>query len=52
MLFFDDEYRNKVDLKKIGVHTVMVENGVTEKVVNDGLKEYAKLFEWKLMLGI
>lgn len=42
MLFFDDEYRNKKDLDTIGVFTVMVEDGVTEKLVKNGLEEFKK----------
>lgn len=42
MLFFDDEYRNKRDLDTIGVCTVMVEDGVTKKLVKSGLEEFRK----------
>merc|ERR1719341_975083 len=38
MLFFDDEHRNKVDLEKIGVLTIMVDHddGVNLKLVQSG----------------
>ncbi|KAI4502741.1 hypothetical protein M0802_001785 [Mischocyttarus mexicanus] len=42
MLFFDDEQRNITDLKKIGVLSILVENGVTHEVINNGLKIFAK----------
>lgn len=42
MLFFDDEHRNKRDLDTIGVYTVMVEDGVTEKLVKNGLEQFSK----------
>ncbi|XP_076028335.1 magnesium-dependent phosphatase 1-like isoform X2 [Oratosquilla oratoria] len=43
MLFFDDEHRNKVDLKKIDVLTIMVPDGVNHQLLKDGLKEFANL---------
>ncbi|KAK4877335.1 hypothetical protein RN001_009841 [Aquatica leii] len=42
MLFFDDENRNIKDLKGEGVTSILVQDGVTEKVVENGLKEYAQ----------
>lgn len=42
MLFFDDEHRNKRDLDTIGVYTVMVEDGVTENLVKNGLEQFSK----------
>lgn len=41
MLFFDDEYRNKVDLDKIGVLMIMVEDGVNNELIKKGLRDYA-----------
>ncbi|KAK3876566.1 hypothetical protein Pcinc_018661 [Petrolisthes cinctipes] len=41
MLFFDDEYRNKVDLDKIGVLMIMVDDGVNKELINKGLRDYA-----------
>ena len=43
MLFFDDEHRNKHDLDTIGVHTVIVNDGITQKLVKQGLEEFCKL---------
>lgn len=43
MLFFDDEERNIIELSKEGVVCVLVQSGVNEKVVEEGLKEYARL---------
>ncbi|KAF5303716.1 hypothetical protein FQR65_LT00860 [Abscondita terminalis] len=42
MLFFDDESRNINDLRGEGVTSILVKDGVTEKVVEDGLKVYAQ----------
>jgi len=41
MLFFDDEHRNIVDLERIGVISVLVKNGMTMKVLMDGLKKFS-----------
>ncbi|XP_048515281.1 magnesium-dependent phosphatase 1-like isoform X2 [Athalia rosae] len=42
MLFFDDEDRNIHDLKKIGVTSILVRNGVNREVVKSGLSQFAK----------
>ncbi|XP_077983475.1 magnesium-dependent phosphatase 1-like [Glandiceps talaboti] len=44
MLFFDDEPRNIRDISKIGVTCIHIDEtyGVTKKVFEDGLKEFAK----------
>ncbi|XP_014209756.1 magnesium-dependent phosphatase 1-like [Copidosoma floridanum] len=41
MIFFDDEQRNISDLVKIGVLSILVRDGVSHKVVQDGLTEFA-----------
>jgi hypothetical protein len=41
MLFFDDERRNIRDLEARGVTSVLVESGVTMKVIEQGLKIFA-----------
>lgn len=41
MLFFDDENRNIVDLRNHGVTSILVRSGVTLKVIENGLREYA-----------
>lgn len=41
MLFFDDEHRNIVDLERLGVISVLVKNGMTMKVLMDGLKKFS-----------
>jgi magnesium-dependent phosphatase 1 len=41
MLFFDDEHRNIHDLERHGVTSVLVERGVTMKVIEQGLKIFA-----------
>ena len=42
MIFFDDEPRNKRDLEKIGVLTIMVECGVSKELFKEGLLEYVE----------
>ncbi|XP_022904808.1 magnesium-dependent phosphatase 1-like [Onthophagus taurus] len=44
MIFFDDEYRNIDDLTKEGVLSIFVRDGVSWKVINEGLEEYAKKY--------
>ncbi|GFG33367.1 hypothetical protein Cfor_04068 [Coptotermes formosanus] len=41
MLFFDDEHRNIRDLEAHGVTSVLVQRGVTMKVIEQGLKTFA-----------
>ncbi|XP_067003448.1 magnesium-dependent phosphatase 1 [Anabrus simplex] len=41
MLFFDDEHRNIRDLKAHGVVSILVQNGMTMKVVEEGLKVFS-----------
>lgn len=43
MIFFDDEQRNISDLDKVGVFSVLVTNGITEEVIDQSLKMFAKL---------
>lgn len=38
MVFFDDEYRNIVEVEKLGVHAQFVKNGITLKIVKPFLK--------------
>ncbi|XP_043286517.1 magnesium-dependent phosphatase 1-like [Venturia canescens] len=40
MIFFDDEHRNIEDLTKVGVLSILVENGVTKKVIEEGLNKF------------
>ncbi|XP_035221580.1 magnesium-dependent phosphatase 1-like [Stegodyphus dumicola] len=40
MLFFDDEQRNISDLKAIGVKSILVNDGVNLKIVEDALKSF------------
>ncbi|GJQ76904.1 hypothetical protein Trydic_g15105 [Trypoxylus dichotomus] len=42
MIFFDDEHRNVSDLNREGVVSILVRDGVTEKVVSEGLAEFSK----------
>ncbi|KAM4628728.1 magnesium-dependent phosphatase 1-like [Polymixia lowei] len=37
MMFFDDEQRNISDISRLGVHCVLVPNGVTLRLVNEEL---------------
>lgn len=41
MVFFDDEHRNIADLEKMGVISVLVKDGMTMKVLMDGLKKFS-----------
>lgn len=41
MLFFDDEQRNITDLEHLGVVSILVKNGMTIKVLMDGLKTFS-----------
>ncbi len=43
MIFFDDEYRNIRDLERLGVLSILVQNGMNMDLLNQGLK----LFEGK-----
>lgn len=41
MMFFDDEQRNISDISRLGVHCVLVRNGVTLKLVNDEVASFS-----------
>ena len=43
MIFFDDEERNIIDISPLGVTAILVDrnHGITLKVVNDGLLQFA-----------
>ncbi|KAF5302678.1 hypothetical protein FQA39_LY10174 [Lamprigera yunnana] len=47
MLFFDDEIRNIHDLRGEGVVSVLVRDGVSKKVVEEGLKDYNRERSYK-----
>ncbi|OUM56459.1 hypothetical protein PIROE2DRAFT_49432, partial [Piromyces sp. E2] len=40
ILFFDDESRNIRDLKSLGVTSILVDDGMTVKVLHEGLRQY------------
>lgn len=42
MLFFDDEQRNIIDMKKEGVKCVFVTNGVNLQLVQDSIEKFKK----------
>ncbi|XP_076846250.1 magnesium-dependent phosphatase 1 [Brachyhypopomus gauderio] len=42
MMFFDDEHRNITDVSRLGVHCVLVHNGVTSKLVNEELQHFQR----------
>lgn len=44
MIFFDDEDRNIQDITRLGVLSILVRNGVTQKVVENGLAEYTRKY--------
>ncbi|XP_043542546.1 magnesium-dependent phosphatase 1 [Chiloscyllium plagiosum] len=41
MIFFDDEPRNIVDVGKLGVLCILVQNGMTLKLLQEGLAKFA-----------
>ncbi|KAM7155110.1 magnesium-dependent phosphatase 1 isoform 3-T3 [Molossus nigricans] len=42
MIFFDDEKRNIVDVSKLGVTCIHVQNGMSLQILNQGLETFAK----------
>ncbi|XP_053783925.1 magnesium-dependent phosphatase 1 isoform X2 [Desmodus rotundus] len=42
MLFFDDEKRNIVDVSKLGVTCIHVQNGMSLQILTQGLETFAK----------
>jgi len=42
ILFFDDEIRNIRDIKGIGITSILVDDGMTVEVLQEGLRQYNK----------
>ncbi|KAI5096216.1 magnesium-dependent phosphatase 1, partial [Silurus meridionalis] len=42
MMFFDDEHRNISEVRRLGVHCVLVPDGVRSKLVHDELQKFMK----------
>lgn len=42
MLFFDDESRNILDISRLGTVAILVEEGVDNNVIEEGLREFVK----------
>ncbi|KAJ8397467.1 hypothetical protein AAFF_G00437430 [Aldrovandia affinis] len=42
MMFFDDEQRNITDVSRLGVHCVLVPNGITERLIREELLTFAQ----------
>ncbi|XP_048108411.1 magnesium-dependent phosphatase 1-like isoform X2 [Alosa alosa] len=42
MMFFDDESRNITDVSRLGVHCVLVRDGVTSKLVDEAIQQFSK----------
>lgn len=42
MIFFDDEARNIVEVGKLGVHAVLVGDGISRCVIEDALRSFSK----------
>ncbi|KAL1516884.1 hypothetical protein ABEB36_000721 [Hypothenemus hampei] len=42
MLFFDDETRNIHDLTKLGVVSILVRNGVTKHIIENGIQQFVE----------
>nr|XP_035970596.1 magnesium-dependent phosphatase 1 isoform X3 [Halichoerus grypus] len=43
MIFFDDEKRNIVDVSKLGVTCIHVQNGMSLQTLTEGLETFAKV---------
>lgn len=43
MIFFDDEDRNIKDLEKHGVVSILVKNGISKNVIQEGIERFANL---------
>ncbi|EAW66060.1 magnesium-dependent phosphatase 1, isoform CRA_a [Homo sapiens] len=42
MIFFDDERRNIVDVSKLGVTCIHIQNGMNLQTLSQGLETFAK----------
>uniref|UniRef100_V9LFF5 Magnesium-dependent phosphatase 1 n=1 Tax=Callorhinchus milii TaxID=7868 RepID=V9LFF5_CALMI len=42
MIFFDDEQRNITDVSQLGVTCILVPNGMTQKILEDGMRRFAQ----------
>lgn len=42
MIFFDDEARNIMEVGKLGVHAVLVRDGVNRRVIEDAIRSFSK----------
>ncbi|XP_076322448.1 magnesium-dependent phosphatase 1-like isoform X2 [Tachypleus tridentatus] len=42
MIFFDDEHRNICEISKLGVTSVFVPKGLTNKVLEEGFKQFER----------
>ncbi|KAJ8377101.1 hypothetical protein SKAU_G00076810 [Synaphobranchus kaupii] len=42
MMFFDDEHRNIVDVSRLGVHCVLIPDGITEKSARQELLTFSQ----------
>ncbi|GFY62363.1 magnesium-dependent phosphatase 1, partial [Trichonephila inaurata madagascariensis] len=40
MLFFDDEQRNILDLKRVGVTSILVPDGVNKQIIEEALQNF------------
>lgn len=45
MLFFDDEHRNINDISRLSVTCTLVSNGMTMKLLKQGLQTFAKNYK-------
>lgn len=51
ILFFDDEERNIVDINRIGSVSILVNRGVNNNVIEEGLRHFVKVQEAKTNKG-
>ncbi|KAL5021092.1 hypothetical protein ScPMuIL_000247 [Solemya velum] len=42
MMFFDDEYRNILDVSKLGVTCIFAENGMSDDVLEEGFMKFTE----------
>ncbi|XP_026851630.2 magnesium-dependent phosphatase 1 [Electrophorus electricus] len=42
MMFFDDEHRNITDVSRLGVHCVLIRNGVSSNLVTEQLQQFCR----------
>lgn len=44
MIFFDDEERNIKDIKRLGIVSIFVKNGMTKDIIKYGISKYLSTY--------